>query len=71
MLDMYTDNLPTITLKELEDNFDFVFTLIERENVTFKVKSDDQTVLFMPIKDYEMLLDIVNTTKYNEGLTTV
>ena len=71
MLDMYTDNLPTITLQELEDNFDFVFTLIERENVTFKVKSDDQTVLFMPIKDYEMLLDIVNTTKYNEGLTTV
>lgn len=71
MLDMYTDHLPTITLKELEDNFDFIFTLIQRENVTFKVKSDDQTVLFMPVKDYEMLLDIANTTKYNDGLKPV
>jgi hypothetical protein len=71
MFGMYTDNLPTISLKELEDNFDFIFTLIERENVAFKVKSDDQTVLFMPVKDYEMLLDIANSTKYNEGLKPI
>lgn len=71
MLGMYTDHFPTITLKELEDNFDFVFTLIERESVTFKVKSDEQTVLFMPVKDYEMLLDIANTIKYNDGLKPV
>jgi len=68
---MYTDQFPIITVKELKDNFDFVYTLVVRENVTFKIKSDDQTVLFMPVKDYEMLIDVFNTAKYKKGLTTV
>lgn len=48
---MIPQEVPTLTIKEVEDNFDFVFeTLVCRNKMTFRVTTDDgKSVLLMPV----------------------
>lgn len=50
-----------VKLEEIEKNFDFCLTLVERGH-TIKITQDDKpAVLMVPIPDYQKALDAIET----------
>ena len=50
-----------VKLEEIENNFDFCLTLVERGH-TIKITQDDKpAVLMVPVPDYQKALDVIET----------
>jgi len=58
---MIPQEVPTLTVKEMEDNFDFIFdVLVCRNKMTFRIETENgKSVLLMPVLQSQPLPDDV------------